>query len=323
MLETVDCPICKTVYCDRANWSGKSAPFAFEYRYRCERCGSFILADALKDGPLNDLPPLQRSILSHRLRRMQRQDPPPPEVVKSLLPTINDRLPSPAEQADNLILWVGDHQPSPAQHVTIPEAEVASWVGTPISSNFHDEGLSWLLQQPQMQQLVKNNASLSDASRLQLTFEGWQRHEALHRNVVEGHKAFMAMKFNDEMHRVFEECFRPAVDRTGFKLQRLIDGQLAGPIDDQLRVALGTSRFVIADLTHASNGAYWEAGFAEGLGRPVIYTCCKTQWEEQKTHFDTNHLATIIWDPEDLVDAGNRLAAMIRATLPAEAKVTD
>lgn len=80
----------------------------------------------------------------------------------------------------------------------------------------------------------------------------------------------MAMEFNDEMDCVFKDRFKPAVGAAGFKLPDLREGQPAGLIDNQLRVALRTSRFVIADLTHGTNGAYWEAGFAEGLGRPVI-----------------------------------------------------
>jgi nucleoside 2-deoxyribosyltransferase len=94
-------------------------------------------------------------------------------------------------------------------------------------------------------------------------------------------------------------------------------------IDDQLRVALRTSRFVVADLTHGNNGAYWEAGFAEGLGRPVIYTCRKSEWKKKASHFDTNHLVTVIWDPTDLKKAEDQLSATIRATLPQEAKLSD
>jgi hypothetical protein len=59
------------------------------------------------------------------------------------------------------------------------------------------------------------------------------------------------------------------------------------------------------------------------LGLPVIYTCEKTAWQEQGTHFDTNHLNTIIWDPRDLKNAEDRLAATIRATFRADAKQTD
>ena len=57
----------------------------------------------------------------------------------------------------------------------------------------------------------------------------------------------------------------------------------AGLIDDRLRVEIRTSRFLIADLTHENAGAYWEAGFAEGLGKPVIYTCEKSKFDTAKT----------------------------------------
>jgi hypothetical protein len=153
---------------------------------------------------------------------------------------------------------------------------------------------------------------------------GWQRYEELKRAEVQSRTAFMAMQFDDEeLNQMVNDAFKPAVARTGFELRVLTDGQPAGLINDQLRVALRTSRFVIADLTHGNKGAYWEAGFAEGLGRPVIYTCRKKEWQEQKTHFDTNHLNTIIWDPGNPEDAAVHLTATIRATLPAEAKMMD
>ncbi|MGH6838095.1 MAG: hypothetical protein ACREDT_04710 [Methylocella sp.] len=165
---------------------------------------------------------------------------------------------------------------------------------------------------------------------LRLTMAGWKQYEAIKRAQIESRAAFMAMEFGDEeLNHVVESFFKPEVARVGFELRLLSDGQPAGLIDDQLRVALQTSRFVIADLTHANNGAYWEAGFAEGLGRPVIYTCRQEEWNNldergrRKVHFDTNHLVTIIWDPTRLDDASTRLTATIRATLPGEAKMTD
>jgi hypothetical protein len=103
----------------------------------------------------------------------------------------------------------------------------------------------------------------------------------------------------------------------------LTDQQPAGLIDDQMRAAILASRFVIADLTHSSRGAYWEAGFGEGLGLLVIYTCKESVWTAEQTHFDTNHLVTRTWDIADLKKAEDELAATIRATLRAEAKQTD
>ena len=90
-----------------------------------------------------------------------------------------------------------------------------------------------------------------------------------------------------------------------------------------MRVAIRNSRFVISDLSHGNHGAYWESGFAEGLGKPVIYTCREDVWNDAKTHFDTNHLVTIVWNPEDLAKAAMDLTATVRATLPAEAMMLD
>jgi hypothetical protein len=79
----------------------------------------------------------------------------------------------------------------------------------------------------------------------------------------------------------------------------------------------------VDNLSHGSHGAYWEVGFGEGRGIPVIYTCEKSAWHKTKSHFDTNHVLTIVWDSADLKKAEDALAATIRATLRAEAKQTD
>jgi hypothetical protein len=153
---------------------------------------------------------------------------------------------------------------------------------------------------------------------------GWRRYAELKKAHAESRTAFMAPKLGDpSLTRMVDECFRPAVARTGFELRLITDKQPAGIIDNQLRAAILASRFVISDLTHANRGAYWEAGYAEGLGLPVIYTCEKSAWDREKTHFDTNHLKTIVWDADEQQSAGEELTATIRATLRAEAKQTD
>ena len=132
------------------------------------------------------------------------------------------------------------------------------------------------------------------------------------------------MQFGDnDLDNVFEKCFKPAVKLTGFDLQSVIAEPRAGLIDDRIKVDILTARFVVADLTHGNAGAYWEAGFAEGLGKPVIYTCEKSVWDEQKSHFDTNHYHTVIWEKGKLEEVAEKLKATIRATLPGEAKMTD
>lgn len=280
------------------------------------------MSDAMIDGSLVELSAMQRAVLSHRLRRQQRAGVVPTSILKNDLPRVDDPLPTPAEQANSLILWIGDHQPSPEVGAVIPEQTLSAVIGTAITPT--NWGLTWLLTQGEVTCYFEHRGDPDEGINFSLTFEGWQRYEALKHARVESRTAFMAMKFGDEeLNRVVNDWFKPAVKAADFELRVLTDGQPAGLIDDQLRVALRTARFVIADLTHGNNGAYWEAGFAEGLGRPVIYTCRKKEWDERKTHFDTSHLNTIDWDPENLQVTKMRLTATIRSTLPAEAKMTD
>jgi hypothetical protein len=320
MSETMKCPVCEETGCSKTSLASKSNPFPSGQRYDCRRCGIFILPD--KYGQLKELSPRQRALLSHTLRRMQRDNALQPEVSDSMLPKAEDRLPSPAEQADSLILWIGDYQPFPAEPVRISLPAISAWIGVAITLHKPDCGYEWLLKQDGMTGLVERYGESLALCRLKMA--GWQRYEALKRAEVESRTAFMAMQFGDEeLNGVVDNHFRPAVRAAGFELRLLTDRQSAGLIDDQLRVALRTSRFIIADLTHGNNGAYWEAGFAEGLGRPVIYTCRKQQWDNGTAHFDTSHLNTIIWDPDKLEDAATRLTAALQAVLPLEAKMAD
>jgi hypothetical protein len=247
MNETMNCPVCRETFCTKQDMS---LSIHSGNEYDCARCGKFVLCGTVANGFSDSFMTLRRrTVLSHRLRRMQRPDGTPVQIYEGELGIFNldDPLPSPAQQADSLILWIGDHQPSQAQELEIPGSEVSAWVGSPITSNFRDEGLSWLLQQPKIQVFVKEHDAINGPSRLALTFDGWQRYEALKHAQVESRTAFMAMQFDREMDRVVKDCFKPAVARTGFELRVLTDGQPAGLIDDQLRVRLRTARVVIAD----------------------------------------------------------------------------
>ena len=157
-----------------------------------------------------------------------------------------------------------------------------------------------------------------------LTYDGWDKVNQLRRKTTQGSMAFMAMQFdNIELTKIFEDHFKKAVRAAGFNLKRLDDEPKAGPIDERLRVEIRRSVFMVSDLTDNNLGAYWEAGFAEGLGKPVIYTCQKRFFETVKTHFDTNHLHTVLWDESEPSKAAEELKATIRNTLPLLAKMDD
>ena len=130
-----------------------------------------------------------------------------------------------------------------------------------------------------------------------------------------------------KLNTIYNDVIKTTVAEAGFEIRKLDDVKRAGLIDDKLRVEIRRSKFLIADLTHANNGAYWEAGIAEGLGLPVIYICEKNAFENHETapHFDTNHHLIVMW--EDTSEGKERfsqgLKDTIRATLPGEARMED
>lgn len=310
------CPVCET----RLE-AQPSLPTGDSTGVACIRCGTFVITGSAQAESLTRFKrnPRLRQILSHAIRRMQRVDR-RPILDPGMLGRLDEagRLPSPAGQAENLLLWLGDHVPAPGELVRVADSDVGGAIGSAGDQNFH-----WVVTYLLKGGLLEGSTNSAGAL-VTLSFRGWQIVEELRRGRSDTRQAFMAMPYGyADLDDVVESCFKPAVAKTGFLLERLDEDPKAGLIDDRLRVKIRTCRFLIADLTSGNQGAYWEAGFAEGLGKPVIYTCEKTVFEEKKTHFDTNHHLTLPWDKDALSDAGERLKATVRATLPNEAKLSD
>ncbi len=126
----------------------------------------------------------------------------------------------------------------------------------------------------------------------------------------------MAMKFNDpELDSFVNDTVKPATKEIGYDLVDMRDVARAGVIDNIMRTQIRDSAFVIVDLTHDNSGAYWEAGYAEGLGKLVVYICEKTKFEEASTHFDTNHCTTVPWSSDDPEGFRRELIATLRRSL--------
>lgn len=322
------CPVCNSEIAKPEQHQYKKH---FNKYYSCKRCGEFDVLGSFSPmlhATLGD-DNKKIAVLSHWIRakheKISKSKPDEQfyrEVIildKKLVDNIIKRTPpSPAEQADNVIRWIGENIDAPGEIVKLEIDNHMSIMGAITPNNF-----ALVIRHLIDSGIMQGNLSTSTAN-VTLSFEGWQYFEELKRGVNESRKAFMAMQYGDDkMDKIVEEVFKPAVKQTGFDLFKLVDRPKAGLIDDRLRVEIQTSRFLIADLTHENAGAYWEAGYAEGLGKPVIYTCENEKFEEQKTHFDTNHHLTIIWDEENPSEAAEELKATIRATLPEEAKLTD
>jgi len=315
------CPVCASPLRTFERCSGGRDAF----RYSCPQCGNFILSGTLAaslPGILDGEPDASPKI-SHAIRTMQQVNEGAELHTNTVTEILKRPLPSPREQADLLIRWLAQNAPAPGESVEVEAATHSAVIGAKTEDGFFlvlrhlvDEGLVLAEWEQAM--------GTPDRVHAMLSFKGWDYFESLRRGGATYRRAFMAMEYGDpELDKVVDAVFRPAVGQAGFELFRLDDEPRAGLIDDQLRVEIQNADFLIADLSHDNHGAYWEAGYAEGLGKPVIYTCEAQKFEEKKTHFDTNHHLTIVWDKGDPEEAGQRLKATIRATLPELAKQED
>jgi hypothetical protein len=286
--------------------------------FQCPHCGNYkIDRDACDDLSFNSKKRSELGhILSHLARRVQSTTGTKwasitPEKIQKLIET--GSLPSPQEQAEYLLHWLGSNLPGPGEAIKLTWKEHGAIIGSKSS-----EGFAFIINGLVSEGLIPQGVTINpDAeASVTLSFKGWHKFEELQRGSTTGRKAFMAMPYGKpEIDNIVDNYFRIAVQKTGFDLKRLDDVPKAGLIDDRLRVEIKTSRFLIADLTFDNNGAYWEAGYAEGLGKPVIYTCTKEHFDKG-THFDTNHHLTVIWDKDEPEKAANLLKATIRATFP-------
>jgi hypothetical protein len=149
-----------------------------------------------------------------------------------------------------------------------------------------------------------------------LTLAGWAEYEKERRGDTSGAHGFIAMKFGDPVLDPFvSDVVKPAVSTLGYELVDMRDVAEAGLIDNVMRARIRDAAFVLVDLSHANEGAYWEAGYAEGLGKPVLYLCNKDVFDDKGTHFDTNHCTTVKWDAAAPEPFEEELLATLRRSL--------
>jgi len=150
-----------------------------------------------------------------------------------------------------------------------------------------------------------------------LTLSGWETYERERKGKTSGSYGFLAMKFGDPLlDPLARDIIKPALKaELSFDLFDMRDVARAGVIDNLMRAQIRDAAFVIVDLTHDNSGAYWEAGYAEGLGKPVIYICEKGKFDAARTHFDTNHCTTVVWESMDTGAFVQQLVATLRRSL--------
>ena len=250
-----------------------------------------------------------------------------PEVDSNTIHEAEARRPLPIRaRADRFLRYLADREPYPGGGYPLLSFEIANkW---------------WLLALARLESAV--DPSNVEGQRRELNFFGdyleeqkwtevydWQGRSNNQRVTVAGHvrlaeletthtpssRAFIAMWFDDSMKEAYDQGIAPAVRDAGYEPIRIDRKEHVNKIDDEIVAEIRRARFVVADFTQGRTGArggvYYEAGFAQGLGIPVIFCCRKNRL--RKVHFDTRQYNHIDWEtPEDLRD---RLAKRVVAVI--------
>lgn len=291
----------------------------------CSNCGKYKTSQSISQ-ELSDLNPVERALLSHTIWKCQYKED--AVVLEDLTKTLEEgeTLPIPIEQGNNLILFLGNHyRESPDENFQLSFSTLIAKAGAITVENVR----CLLVELCKIGLLTHDDKDIvlgvRNGAVLRLTFKGWARYEELQHGISDSRTVFMAMPFGDDEIKEVYECFQKAVSETGFELTNdLLENPEAGLIDDHLRVEIKRARFIIAELTDKNRGAYWESGFAEGLGKKVIYSVRKdifeSKEEDEKIHFDANHCVMVIWEKKNLPAAAEKLKAIIRNTFYADTK---
>ena len=197
---------------------------------------------------------------------------------------------------------------------TLYSCYTTSWDSTPgdypIAFAKHPEEFGYCVDSLCAQVLLEETAGAWTDYRL--TASGWGHVRELRRTQRDSNQAFVAMWFHRELDHVYENGFKAALDDTGYQSIRIDLIEHNEKICDRIVAEIRRSGLLIADVTGNRPGVYFEAGFAMGLGLPVIWTCRDTDIDD--VHFDTRQYNHIVW--KDAANLKTRLADRIEATLP-------
>lgn len=237
-------------------------------------------------------------------------------------------FPSLPERMDMYIEWLAHRLDGDLSKTIISNAPLSKAASCALNDSDH----SVLTQY-----LHSNGLTDGTADGIKLTPYGWERYREItkEKQEVQSNKIFLAMWFgkkadgnsDDSMDRFYKHIKNSIEKETDYEVIRIDRLPHNNKIDDEIIAQIRECYFVIADFTSEKNnargGVYYEAGFAHGLDKEVIFTVRKDCAEH--VHFDTRQFNHIIWEEKnngfwDINGEGRTLGEAlvnrIKATIP-------
>ena len=224
-----------------------------------------------------------------------------------------------SEKVDYILLYLSQHTTYMGEQLKFANEEVCSWLfvdrynysmsqkclihhaGIKIQTEFM---INFLIQNELISKRVSSTGGLLYA----LTPQGYTRIDELQKNTAKGRKVLVAMKFGKDT-TILRSAIRKGITDADYHAVFIDEVEHNEFITPELLKHIKDSKFIVVDLTHQNNGAYFEEGYAMGLGKTVIQLCQK----DVKLHFDIAQKNSILWETEDEVP--ERLKKRILASI--------
>lgn len=226
------------------------------------------------------------------------------DIIKQFPRKINERLNKALLNVSRLTSYMGEFVP------------LSQWdypVFYPDSTDVN--ACFFIMNQLYLEDLIENkngDKAPGFPTEIRLTPKGWSRIAELETaTVAESNEVFVAMWFDEAVVDVYRKAIAKAIEDTGFVPIRVDFEEYNEKICDRIIADIKKSRFVICDFTGHRGGVYFEAGYAMGLGKPVIWTCRED--EIGKIHFDTRQYNHVTWQDAD--ELYEKLKRRIEATI--------
>ncbi|MDY8164036.1 hypothetical protein P4310_29510 [Bacillus thuringiensis] len=290
-------------------------------QYTCENCGTFSMIEEARI----ELNVEQKRKLSAILRKrnirgmgkimifLNRPDenlsefPYPIYLLADLL---NEYPDSASDRLDESLINLAKLSKFPGDPLYIRESDKSLF----FVQSVHLLEMKYIANQLFEDELIEiSKLSAADfPAHITVTAKGWNRIAELEKGrEADTKQVFVAMSFSPKMDSPYKNGIATAVKEAGYEPIRIDKVKHNNKIDDEIIVKIRQSKFVIVDFTEHRGGVYFEAGYAMGLGKPVIWTCREN--DLANLYFDTRQYSHIVWkDERELKDS---LLNRIRATI--------
>ena len=195
--------------------------------------------------------------------------------------------------------------------------------GFPLHTGKPNTQAKYLIEYLRENKYISAKIGLEGGHAITLLADGWKRIELAEKSDDLNKNVFVSMSFAEDT-KPTREAIRSGITDAGFSAEFLDEIKHNHQIIPEMFRLIRECRFLVMDITDPNYGAYYEAGYAQGLGKEVIITCSEEAFHKEytteeekryakylKPHFDIAQKQILLWKDTD--DLSHKLSEWIKA----------